>query len=385
MNKTFPILYKRTATGATQIWRAEVEADKFRVTSGQLDGKQVMSSWTVCEGKNLGKANETSPHEQAVSEAQSKWDKKAKTGYTQDIEKIDTCTKYVKPMLAKKLLDRLDEIDWKKGVLVQNKFNGVRCVATSESGVVLLKSRQGEVWISVPHINKDLQKFFAKYPNAVLDGELFNNELRERLNELNSIASKKKQKELTPELLKQSEEMVRFYVYDGYDFDGKTGPKIGYEIRKDWIDTSLPKFSTYFRSVKTDLVHSMAEVDEIFFKYVADGQEGIIVRIPNSAYKNNRSSDLLKHKPVDSDEGIILSLSEGTGNWADTAKTATIKWKGKVFDATFKGSYALGEERLKNPTPWIKLKVTFLYNGLTGLGTPNFARIDPNNCFVCDR
>jgi len=30
-------------------------------------------------------------------------------------------------------------------------------------------------------------------------------------------------------------------------------------------------------------------------------------------------------------------------------------------------------------------EVTFLYMGLTGLGTPNFARVDPDNCFKNDR
>lgn len=36
---------------------------------------------------------------------------------------------------------------------------------------------------------------------------------------------------------------------------------------------------------------------------------------------------------------------------------------------------------------WFKIDrtVTFLYNGLTGLGTPNYARMDIKNCFKGDR
>ena len=88
---------------------------------------------------------------------------------------------------------------------------------------------------------------------------------------------------------------------------------------------------------------------------------------------------------MDDDECEIISLHEGTGNWAGTVKTATVKWKDKIFDATFKGSWELGEERLINPTPWIGTKVTFIFNGLTGLGVPNYARIDPENCFGGDK
>ena len=55
-----PTLYKRTTTGATQSWEIEIEEDKFRTISGQLEGKKITNNWTTCEGKNVGKKNETS-------------------------------------------------------------------------------------------------------------------------------------------------------------------------------------------------------------------------------------------------------------------------------------------------------------------------------------
>ena len=41
---------------------------------------------TICKGKNIGRSNETSPEQQAEAEAQAKWDKKRKDGYTQDCQ-----------------------------------------------------------------------------------------------------------------------------------------------------------------------------------------------------------------------------------------------------------------------------------------------------------
>jgi DNA ligase-1 len=381
--KTLPTLFSRTSTGAIQTWQMIVDGNKYYSITGQQDGKKIENEPTVCEGKNIGKKNETSPSEQAYSEAEAKWDKKSKTGYTTDVSKIDECTSYVEPMLAKNFEDRLDKIDWKKGVFVQNKYNGNRATAQLENGQVVLKTRKGELWASVPHINDDLIKFFSKYPLAILDGELFAESLVSSLNELARIV--RREKDFTVEQIKRSEELVRFWVYDGYGFSDKLGQSSKYEERKLWIDENLPKFSRYYRHVETVECHSFDEVNLVYKKYISEGQEGAIIRIKGSQYENKRSSFLLKWKPEMDAEGIIVSLHEGDGNWAGAAKTATIQWNGKTFDATFTKSYELGVDRLNNPEKWIGKTVTFLYNDLTGLKIPNFARINPLDCFKNDR
>ncbi len=381
--KYLPTLFSRTSTGAIQQWTVQIDGDKFRVESGQTDGKKVLSEWTVCEAKNVGRANATTPSEQALSEAQAKWDKKVKLGYTTDVTKIDSSTSFVEPMLAKDFDDYRSKMDWKSGLIVQNKYNGVRCVATFDGERVVLKSRKGEEWISVPHINKDLEKFFEQYPDAVLDGELYNYDLRQKLNELTKLV--RKTKNISDADLKKSEDMVRYYIYDGYDFGPATDVCVKYVSRKGKIDELLPKYSKYYRKVDDVVVYSQAELDKIYNKYLDDGEEGAIVRIPYSPYENKRSKMLLKYKPEDDDEATIIDIIEGTGNWADTAKTCTLEWNGKKFDATFKGTYEQAVDRLKNKKDWIGKTVTFLYTGLTGLGVPNYARIDPDNCFKGDR
>lgn len=375
--KTFPILFSRTETGAVQSWQIIVEKNRFKVISGQTDGLKVESNWTVCKGKNLGKANETSSEEQAYKEAESKWKKKLKTGYTEDLNKIDKCISYVEPMLAKNFEDRLDKINWKKGVFVQNKFNGCRCIATFNGSEVLLKTRKGETYISVPHINQDLLRFFNDYPEAVLDGELFSNDYRQRLNELMSLV--RKTKNISSEDLNKSKEMVRFYIYDGYNFEDMHD-ETPYDERKEWIDNKLPKYSSYYRNVKTDIAYSLEDVRSIFNEYVEDGHEGVIVRIPDSPYENKRSQYLLKWKPLEDDEAIIVDIQEGEGNWAGTGKVMSLKWKDKIFDATFKGTMEECTQFLKDKALWIGKQVKFQYNGLTGLGTPSYARVDINNC-----
>lgn len=387
MNATFlPTLYSRTSTGAIQEWKAEIRGNQFRTISGQVDGVKVESGWTICEGKNPNKKNATTSEEQAISEAQSRWDKKARMGYTTDITNIDKCLCYVEPMLAEKLLKKLKTIVWKTGVLVQNKFNGHRCVARMEKGKVVLRTRTGKLYSKriVQHIVDDLASWFIDAPDSVLDGELFNNDLRTKLNKISSLI--RKGDDATDADVAESKALIRFYVYDGYQSESETlGEEADYVVRKEWLDKMLTKHTKFCDVVKTEWAYTMDAVDVIYFRYLADEQEGAIIRIPHTPYEHKRSNFLLKYKPVDSDEAIIKSLHEGTGDWAGTAKTATILWKGKTFDATFTKSYELGVERLKHPEDWVEKEVTFLYNGLTGKGIPNYARINPESCFEGDK
>ncbi len=385
--KKLPKLYSRTQTGAIQEWTMEIDGNKFRTISGQQGGQLVETEWTVCKPKNVGRANATTPEAQALNEAQARWDKKMKTGYSNDPKKVDTCTAYIEPMLAKDFEEYLKKINFATGVLVQNKYNGVRCVATYENGEVVLKSRKGEFWIAVPHINADLLKFFLKFPDAILDGELYNYDLRQKLNELTQIVRKTKKESITPELLKKSEEMVRFYVYDGYNFTDETAPDVTYTERKAWIDENLPKYSKYYRQVPTFPATSMAEVDKIYEGFLADGEEGAIIRMPTTGYENKRSKNLLKYKPEYDDECEILKILTGDKGKAQyLAAKATIKWKGKIFEATFMGTEKIRTQILKEKDKWEGQKnVTFKHIGLSGLGTPNSARIDPENCFKGDR
>ena len=180
---SFPILYSRTNTGAIRTWQIVVVGDAFYTVSGQIDGEKTESEKTVCFGKNLNRANQTSASEQALSEAQSKFDKKLKTGYFTDIGAIDNFY-YVEAMLA----EPLHKV--KKGLrfpaLVQCKYNGGRVLADNRG----LFSRKGERYLSIPHIEEAIQPILDKYPDIVLDGEAFNEDLREQLNEMMKILRK---------------------------------------------------------------------------------------------------------------------------------------------------------------------------------------------------
>jgi len=378
MNKVYPTLYAKANTGKTLIWYVEQHNNAYRTTSGQLDGKKVTTDWTLCQPKNIGRANETSGIEQAVLEIDALYTKRLKQKYKRDIKDIAIAS-FFQPTLAKKYSDYASKINFFDGSwIAQNKFNGVRAVATKDG----IFSRTGERWLTVPHIHDSLKDFFEINPNVVLDGELYNYDLRQNLNELISIV--RKTVNITEEILIKSEQIVKFYVYDMFLPNQQDSP---YRQRKVIIDDSIViNFGKYLRHVHDFEVKSSKELDDLFDAVIFDGGEGLILRKKDSPYECKRSKNLLKMKVDDDDEAIILAIHDADGNWANKCKTFTIKWTDKggvdrVFDASLKGSMKDAVDIWNNQDKWIGKEVTFLYMGLTGLGTPNYARIDVNNCF----
>jgi len=97
----FYTLYSRTSNGSIQEWTIHVEGNSFFTVEGIKGGKMTTSKPTVCEGKNIGRANETSPETQALQEAKAKYKKKVDSGYYEKLEDIDI-EKFTEPMLAHK-------------------------------------------------------------------------------------------------------------------------------------------------------------------------------------------------------------------------------------------------------------------------------------------
>ena len=99
-----------------------------------------------------------------------------------------------KPMLAYAASKK--PIDYTKPVFIQPKLDGVRCVIQAEchgaSWMVKAYSRTGKEWKNMNHILAQLKPFFKKYPKVILDGELYNHDLRDDFEKIISLVRKTK-------------------------------------------------------------------------------------------------------------------------------------------------------------------------------------------------
>jgi len=195
---TLPTLYKRTSTGAVTKWTVHVIENVVTTTHGQVDGKIQTTSDTVREGKNAGKSNATTPAEQAIKQAHSKWEKQTKKGYVQELtaaERGDVDESVIEggipPMLAPSAIYPKFAHKPQWPVFTQPKLDGMRCLAILEDGKCTLWSRTRKRIGSMVHIERQIEALFMhvvaleassvgtsmenafRSSRTIFDGELF--------------------------------------------------------------------------------------------------------------------------------------------------------------------------------------------------------------------
>jgi DNA ligase-1 len=360
-----PTLYSRTSTGAIQQWQIVVEGDKFYTIEGLKDGKMTTSLPTICEGKNIGKKNETLGNDQAIKEAKSKWKKKIDSGYHEDIKDIDEETFY-EPMLAHKY----GEHEFSFPCVTQPKLDGMRCICRKDG----MWSRNGKKILSAPHIRKALEPLFENNPNLIFDGELYCDKLKDDFNKIMSLVKKTKP---TDEDLKESSDVIQYWIYD-LPSSGKNGFKQRcLELRGLLSSSATPAWLVEVPSclvcVDTTFVNNQNQLDDLYGKYLDHGFEGQMIRTENGLYENKRSKNLLKRKEFIDSEYEVVDVVEGVGGRTGTAGNLVLKLgDGRTFKSNIKGSFDYLKQLLIDRKQLIGKMVTVKYFQLTPDGIPRF-------------
>jgi DNA ligase-1 len=393
-----PTLYKRTKSGDIQFW--EMSSHKgmeplsttecqglIKKVSGKLGTvKPLVHQEVVPKGKNIGKANETTPWKQAELQARSDWDKKRDEGYKslndlglKEDEKggwsTDTAeAKYygtlyialqerlpqfnsdasgnVKPMLAQ----TYKEGKVKFPAFVQPKLDGVRClmavtVEKHKAGTnytIDFLSRSGKVYETLSHIEEAVREN-GPSESFILDGEIYSEELTFQ----GILKAVKKQR---PE-----SEKLHFRAYDIV----MEGPMTERLQKMMELVTSLGTSSIAF--VSTMKVTSHTELQSLHDGFVELGYEGAMLRTFTGTYgQGQRSSDLLKVKMFQEEEFEFVNWTHGQRP-EDLIAVCKTK-EGKEFRAKMMGNVVEKKEMEEN-TP---MKITVKYFELTEDRIPRF-------------
>jgi DNA ligase-1 len=209
----------------------------------------------------------------------------------------------MKPMLAHKFDEK--RVDWSQPVYIQPKLDGVRCLFTKDGAY----SRAGNKFMNVAHIELALIPFFKQYPDVVLDGELYNHELKDDFEKIISLV--RKQKPTADDRL-EAKQLVQFHVYDYFDgvmYDS-------YKTRMHQLVNSAI-YDIQIKYVPAYLVDSYNYAREIHTDFLAKGYEGSIIRL-DGLYKHGRSYDLMKFKDFSDDEATIIGYEAGKGKRTGT-------------------------------------------------------------------
>lgn len=361
----YPQLFKKSLAGKAQVWSIATDGNVIVTTYGQVGGAMQETRDTVAKGKNLGKANATTPVQQAELEAKAKWElKKAKSGYVEQLERATAgetdAAGGIAPMLAKKFRDDGQHIVFP--CAVQPKLDGIRCIAVIAGGAVSMWTRTRKPIKGLDHIRAALLKCYPDVERVVLDGELYNHALKKDFERIVSAVRGGKD---TPDAA-----LVQYHVYDVAGL-GDTS----FSTRSRLLWGGIGQAGEPLVYVTTHDAEDEMDLMWWFNRHRAEGYEGAMARNLASPYAEGaRSKDLQKLKEFEDAEFTVVGMEEGRGRLAGHVGAFVCEVPGAgTFKAKMMGETAALAALFTGPdTAWRGKALTVRYQGMTNGGVPRF-------------
>jgi len=323
-----PTLYKTTKTGAIQVCKISTLANCVTTEWGQLNGAMQTKNDIIREGKNIGRANETTKVEQAEFEAKSKWAKKVKSGYSESIEAPTTVQlpMKVKVWTEGKLPPKV--ILNKDNLLYSTpKLNGVCALykRNAKDDTLELISRGGDLYPPIPHLEKGILRAMEYAESDELNVELYKH--GEHLQDITGAV--KKTKPLSAEL--------SAYVFDIADSDAP------YSERREFVRDIEFADIPFVEGLSGIICESMQHIEDHYKQCMRAGFEGTVIKHPDAMYEHNvRSNRMWKYKKMkDKEFQVITHNIDKNGHAVYVCQTP----EGRNFSVKRKGT---AEERLKD-------------------------------------
>ncbi len=392
MDKT--ILYQLGSSNQVKVWTMEVidngKSSTVFSTAGEQGGKMREDKVEV----TIGKGKE-SHYTQAVKDAQSKINGKIKKGYVADIKLIQSSSvlgtdKLPAPMLANKYDPTEKQSSSKnlknwglvgKRIGVQRKKDGCRCNIKLTATTAKANFRSG---LPVPtqgieHILdaalKSFQKIY-KYVNEkygiteyTLDGELFIPASIYPFSKAAGLFKKDSKDAFELGICKQAKLHL-------YDIMLAAGYETRYKIIQNWKSPSIHVEEAIF------IIASESEIDKYLQLFLAEGEEGLMIRTLDTPYEYKRSNSLLKCKIFEDKEFICVGFEEDVrGGFAGKVlcKMDVVAHgsDGVLIDILKPGlnfTQAEAKDMWLNQKNYIGKKVTVTFFGRSEYGVPRFPK-----------
>ena len=380
-------LYKRDKNGNIRMWSIHHDEKSYWTITGIYpNGKMTKSKPTFVSRKNIGKINETSLEKQVECEVQSKIQHQIDNGFSYELPNEE---RRFDVSLASNYEDRrkLNKLNFP--YILEQKIDGVRSYIKNENGEIKMYSRNHKEYVSCPHIKETafVKEFFKLYPDGILDGELYNHELKEDFNKIVSLVKKTKPK---PEDLEESAKLVQYHCFDSFY---PNEPGLTYKERKERLASLIITLPYHFEGcveivgahykltdeVTFVEVYNEEEVEDMILNFTSEGYEGIMLK-KDVPYFFGRSFDMLKYKRFVDSEFEIVDIEEGLGNSAGLASAIVCKSGDNTFKAGIIGDNDYSRNLLINKGKVIGKMATVVYQSLTPSkdgsgGVPRFGKV----------
>jgi len=353
--KKLKTLYAVDAKKQIRKWSVSVIENKggtatIKRVHGIVGGKKQINYKEVTKGKNIGRANETTPLEQALAEAKSMWNKVQDQGYVDYVPDPNNPPPVWLPMKAKSWSKHSDRIHYP--AFIQPKLNGVRSLIEVKDGRVTIHSGGNKTYTVLQHIEKEILKLVDD-DNIILDGEIYRHGWP-----INYIVSRAKKKH-------PDTKELQLWVFDVAMIDVPFIQR--YALAKDVVGTKNKSISI----VPTFVVESEKEVTKYYDRFIKQGYEGAMIRNSKGEYRfNYRSYDILKRPEYLRKEFKIIGVKEGKGLDKGCA-IFVCTYKGVVFDVRPQGTVHERRAYLKDFASIKGKMLTVKFKEMTEYGSPH--------------
>ena len=256
-----------------------------------------------------------------------------------------------KPMLAYPVSDK--PINYNDKVFMQPKLDGVRCLIQYDKKLgVTAWSRTGKQWKNINHITSSLEKWFQSNQLTVLDGELYNHDLRDDFETIISLVRRQTPDDID---MLESRDLVQFHCYDIIHPDNSP-----FEDRSRFVKYCVNE-TDYVKVVSTMLCASDDDAKEIHATNLACGFEGSILRT-NDLYHQKRTHSLRKFKDFYDTEATITGWVEGKGKRIGTiGKFLAVDSEGNEFGMPVMDKFRYLQDNFKLMQGYVGKVATFTY------------------------
>ena len=232
------------------------------------------------------------------------------------------------------------------GYLVSEKLDGVRAFWDGQR----LRTRGG-LLIAAPGW------FTQKLPAVALDGELWMG--RGRFDLLSGAV-----RQAEPD-----EAAWRLISFRVFEMPGAAGP---FEQRAQRLRQVVEQAQFGgLQWVPQEVVADRSALERRLAEVVAAGGEGLMLHKADAPYTTGRSDVLLKLKPVEDADAVVIGYEPGKGRFAGQTGALTVRdEQGRVFSV---GSGLSHAQRLSPPP--LGSTVTVRWRGTTSTGLPRFATL----------
>ena len=243
-------------------------------------------------------------------------------------------------LLANELRPEINPVNY----LVSEKYDGVRAIWDGKT----LRFRSGRT-VGAP------QWFIAKLPREPLDGELWLG--RGRFESLSGIVRKTEPED-------EEWRQIKYMIFELPEAPGTFGERAR-RIKEIVARVNWPQLIAVEQFRVTDRAALKRKLDEV----VGGGGEGLMLHLTDAPYSTGRSDVLLKLKPLQDTEAVVLEHIPGKGKYQGMLGALRVRSpEGKLFLI----GTGFNDATRKNPPP-VGTIITYTYRGLTKTGVPRFA------------